>query len=149
MLPKPKGSKRQDAPDESKQVTFEPLRWTTRYDWIRKLLENAGSFSAQYFECMIPKDGRFQKQSVSITIDSKDRSVFVLHIIMEPDAVEAQTCRLSVGVSMPQSDVCVSNYIFKGAKEEAFAYLNNDFSTDAILDRLQILTKKLTDRTGV
>ena len=137
------GKKTKDTKPET--IYLKSVDWDVRYDWIVKAMQTLGDVSAQLY-ADIPKTGEFKKQSFALSFSHGDQSKFIVHTFVEPDYEIPEMRRLSVGVSMQGSDICVSNYVLKGTREEILAFLRNDFSSDEMLEKLQKLLDKLVEK---
>lgn len=138
-------SKKQELTEKPETITIEALGKDVLLKWMMQCLQFLGEMSAQAFDD-IPQEGRFKKRSFCISLSPENEPLFLIHVFAESDADVPKLRRLSVGVTVPQSDVCVSNYCMKGTTEEMLSYLKEDFCSDAMLDRVQMMLKKLMDK---
>ena len=87
------------------------------------LIPKGTDFLMQRIEKEVPENGKFKKLSVSFDIpDTQNKAQF----IVEADGKDFKDQRrVSIGVHHKNSDRVISNYMFKGTKQEVLAYLNN------------------------
>lgn len=87
------------------------------------LVPKGSDLLMQRVEREVPENGKFKKISVSFDIpDTQNKAQFFI----EADAKDYKDKRiLSIGVHHQNSDRVVSNYMFKGTKQEIIDYLKD------------------------
>lgn len=98
---------------------------------------------ADHADKTVPENGKFLRSNVFFEIPETQNEGL---LFIEYDGENPKTQRrLSVGVHNKNSDRLISNYLFKGTKQEILEYLQNDKNKDEIIQSVNNLSDK-TDK---
>lgn len=107
------------------------------------LIPKGSDLLMQRMEREVPENGKFQKISVSFDIpDTQNKAQFLI----EADAKDYKDQRiLSIGVHHQNSDRVISNYMFKGTKQEIIDYLKDNSNFPEFTQTVNELSDSVDD----
>lgn len=110
---------------------------------LNKIVTTSNGMLASAAEKQVPENGKFKPITIEYKIPD---TVNMAKITIECDENEPKaTRRLSVGVHHQNADRLISNYVFKGDKNQVIEYLNNADNAPDFVNTIKELSEKTDD----